>query len=79
MTDLPAMTIANDAVDDDWVSKPRRWDIKFIKRFMLVFGILSSVFDYLTFGATQANRYRACRDFLKAGNNNKMISIEHSA
>jgi len=50
MTDLPAMTIANDAVDDDWISKPRRWDIKFIKHFMLVFGILSSVFDYLTFG-----------------------------
>ena len=50
MTDLPAMTIASDAVDEDWISKPRRWDIKFIKRFMLVFGILSSVFDYLTFG-----------------------------
>ena len=50
MTDLPAMTIATDAVDDDWISKPRRWDIKFIKRFMLVFGILSSVFDYMTFG-----------------------------
>ncbi len=50
MTDLPAMTIANDAADDDWISKPRKWDIKFIKRFMLVFGILSSVFDYLTFG-----------------------------
>ena len=49
LTDLPAMTIASDAVDDDWISKPRRWDIKFIKRFMLVFGILSSVFDYLTF------------------------------
>ena len=51
MTDLPAMTIATDTVDEDWISKPRRWDIKFIKRFMLVFGILSSVFDYLTFGA----------------------------
>ncbi len=50
MTDLPAMTIANDAVDDDWISRPRRWDIKFIKHFMFLFGILSSVFDYLTFG-----------------------------
>lgn len=50
MTDLPAMTIATDVVDDDWISKPRSWDLKFIKRFMLVFGILSSVFDYLTFG-----------------------------
>ncbi|MEP6926363.1 MAG: cation transporting ATPase C-terminal domain-containing protein, partial [Ginsengibacter sp.] len=40
----------NDAVDDDWISKPRKWDMKFIKRFMLMLGILSSVFDYLTFG-----------------------------
>lgn len=50
MTDLPAMSIATDDVDEDWINKPRRWDIRFIKRFMLVFGILSSVFDYLTFG-----------------------------
>ncbi|PSL47906.1 Mg2+-importing ATPase [Chitinophaga niastensis] len=50
MTDLPAMALAADTVDDDWISKPRRWDIGFIKRFMLTFGILSSVFDYLTFG-----------------------------
>jgi Mg2+-importing ATPase len=49
MTDLPAMALAADTVDDDWISKPRRWDIGFIKRFMLTFGILSSVFDYLTF------------------------------
>jgi len=33
------------------LEKPRRWDIGFIRRFMLVFGLLSSVFDYLTFGA----------------------------
>ena len=33
------------------VEKPRRWDIKFIRNFMLTFGVVSSVFDYLTFGA----------------------------
>ena len=32
------------------VEQPRRWDIKFIRKFMLAFGLLSSVFDYLTFG-----------------------------
>jgi Mg2+-importing ATPase len=32
------------------VQAPRRWDIKFIRKLMLVFGILSSVFDCLTFG-----------------------------
>jgi Mg2+-importing ATPase len=50
LTDLPEMTIANDNVDDVFVRQPHRWDIGFIRRFMLVFGPLSSVFDYLTFG-----------------------------
>ncbi|NRF38284.1 magnesium-translocating P-type ATPase [Pedobacter foliorum] len=50
MTDIPSMAIATDNVDEEWTAKPRKWDIGFIKRFMLFFGILSSVFDYLTFG-----------------------------
>jgi Mg2+-importing ATPase len=50
MTDFPEMAIATDSVDAELVDQPRRWDIRFIRRFMLVFGILSSVFDYLTFG-----------------------------
>lgn len=48
-TDFPEMTIATDNVDHEWVDKPRRWDIKFIRNFMIIFGLLSSVFDYLTF------------------------------
>jgi Mg2+-importing ATPase len=51
LTDFPEMTIASDRVDREQVSKPRRWDIRFIRNFMLVFGLLSSVFDYLTFAA----------------------------
>lgn len=50
LTDLPEMTIATDSVDAEWSQRPRRWDIGYIGRFMLVFGALSSVFDYLTFG-----------------------------
>ena len=50
LTDLPEMTIASDNVDDVFVQKPHRWDVGFIRRFMLVFGPLSSVFDLLTFG-----------------------------
>jgi Mg2+-importing ATPase len=50
MTDFPEMTIASDNVDPEMVAVPRRWDIRFIRRFMLVFGLLSSVFDYATFG-----------------------------
>ncbi len=50
MTDFPEMTIASDRVDKEMVDHPRRWDIKAIRKFMFTFGIVSSVFDYLTFG-----------------------------
>ena len=50
MTDVPEMTIASDNVDPEWVSQPRRWDLKFIKRFMVVFGLANSACDYITFG-----------------------------
>ncbi len=49
LTDLPEMTIASDRVDREMVEQPRRWDIGFIRRFMLIFGSLSSLFDYATF------------------------------
>jgi Mg2+-importing ATPase len=50
MTDFPEMTIATDRVDGEMVDHPRRWDIKAIRKFMITFGLVSSVFDYLTFG-----------------------------
>lgn len=50
LTDFPEMTIASDSVDNELIMKPRRWDIKFIRKFMLTFGLVSSLFDYLTFG-----------------------------
>jgi Mg2+-importing ATPase len=50
LTDLPEMTIATDSVDAEAVEQPGRWDIHFIRRFMVVFGIVSSLFDFLTFG-----------------------------
>ena len=51
LSDVPSMTIATDSVDREQVDRPRRWDIRFIRNFMLVFGLVSSVFDYVTFGA----------------------------
>jgi len=50
LTDLPEMTIAADKVEEEVVRRPRRWDVAAIRAFMLVFGPLSSVFDFLTFG-----------------------------
>ncbi len=50
MTDFPEMTIATDRTDAEMVNRPKRLNISFIKKFMLTFGLISSVFDYLTFG-----------------------------
>ena len=49
MTDFPSLQIASDSVDEEWLKRPVKWDMKFIKKFMVLFGIISSVFDYLTF------------------------------
>ena len=49
LTDFPAINIARDTVDAEVLEKPRRWDIDFIKRFMIIFGLISSIFDYLIF------------------------------
>jgi Mg2+-importing ATPase len=50
LTDFPAMAIAGDSVDRELVERPRRWDMRFIRSFMVTFGLVSSFFDYLTFG-----------------------------
>jgi P-type Mg2+ transporter len=47
--DLSQVTIPTDSVDEDFVRKPRRWDIGLIRRFMLYVGPISSLFDFLTF------------------------------
>ncbi len=61
LTDLPEMTIAGDNVDDVLVERPHRWNIRFIRSFMMVFGPLSSLFDFATFALLLW--------FLKAGEN----------
>lgn len=51
LSDFPAMTIATDRVDPELVERPLRWNLPFIRDFMIVFGGISSLFDFLTFGA----------------------------
>jgi Mg2+-importing ATPase len=51
LTDLPAMAIATDDLDPELVARPRRWDNRGLRNFMIVFGLVSSCFDFLTFGA----------------------------
>jgi len=50
LTDFPEMAISTDSVDEINIQSPQQWDMRFIRRFMLTFGLLSSVFDYVTFG-----------------------------
>jgi Mg2+-importing ATPase len=49
LSDIPGTAIASDNVDPEWVAKPRRWDTVFIRRYMVLFGLVSSIFDILTF------------------------------
>lgn len=50
LSDFPAMGIPGDNVDDDMIDRPHRWNIHFIRSFMIIFGFVSSLFDYATFG-----------------------------
>jgi Mg2+-importing ATPase len=49
LSDIPAIALAGDRVDPEHIAAPQRWKISFIRRFMLIFGVLSSCFDLLTF------------------------------
>ena len=49
LSDFPALTISADNVDSEALEKPRTWDIKSIRNFMITFGLISSVFDLATF------------------------------
>ncbi len=48
--DVSETTIPTDNVDDELLERPAHWDIAFIRRFMLFFGPISSIYDFLTFG-----------------------------
>ena len=48
--DASQTSIPSDNVDPDVVGEPARWDVHAIERFMVIFGPISSIFDYVTFG-----------------------------
>jgi Mg2+-importing ATPase len=47
--DFSQTAIPTDEVDADWLTKPRKWTIGEIQRFILFIGPISSIFDYVTF------------------------------
>jgi Mg2+-importing ATPase len=66
LSDIPAITIASDNVDPEMVEKPRRWNTKFIRNYMVLFGLVSSIFDFLTFG-TLLFLFRASPEEFRTG------------
>lgn len=66
LSDIPAITIASDNVDSEMVDKPRRWNTNFIRNYMVLFGLVSSIFDFLTFG-TLLFLFRAAPDEFRTG------------
>jgi len=49
MYDISQISIPTDNVDEIYIQKPKRWNMKFIKHFMFIFGPISSLFDFATF------------------------------
>jgi Mg2+-importing ATPase len=47
--DVSELPIPLDSVDDGFLARPHRWNMTFIKRFMMTLGPVSSLFDFLTF------------------------------
>ena len=66
LSDIPAITIASDNVDPEMEQKPHRWNTKFIRNYMVLFGLVSSIFDFLTFG-TLLFVFRASPDVFRTG------------
>ncbi|MDP3898770.1 MAG: magnesium-translocating P-type ATPase [Mesorhizobium sp.] len=50
LSDVPSIAISSDNVDQERVLRPQRWNVTHIRNFMIVFGLISSIFDLLTFG-----------------------------
>jgi len=48
--DVSQVAIPTDAVDEEYLTKPRPWNVESIKKFMMIIGPVSSVFDFVTFG-----------------------------
>ena len=66
LTDFPAMAISTDRVDPEDIARPRRWNIGVIREFMIAFGLVSSIFDFLTF-ATLVFIIRATPETFRTG------------
>jgi Mg2+-importing ATPase len=63
LTDLPLVAVSTDEVDTEGVSRPLHWSVRDIQSFMLIFGLLSSVFDIVTFAVLRGAFHAGAMEF----------------
>ena len=66
LSDIPGTTIAADRVDPEAVADPHGWDLRTLRTFMIVFGLISSVFDLTTFAVLRLG-FHAEADLFRTG------------
>jgi len=66
LSDIPGMSLANDSVDEETIQLPQQWRITFIRNFMIVFGLVSTAFDFLTFGVLLLILHASVEEFRTA-------------
>jgi P-type Mg2+ transporter len=66
LSDIPGVTIAEDVVDPEQIARPRAWSLRSIRTFMVVYGLISTVFDLLTF-ATLRLGFGAGAELFRSG------------
>ena len=64
--DTSQMTIPTDLVDEEQLARPSHWDMSFIRHFMIFFGPISSIFDFMTF-AIMLNVFHAGPPLFRTG------------
>jgi P-type Mg2+ transporter len=64
--DSSQMTIPTDLVDEEQLARPSHWDMSFIRQFMVFFGPISSIFDFITF-AIMLNVFHAGPPLFRTG------------
>ncbi|MEP6841910.1 MAG: magnesium-translocating P-type ATPase, partial [Pseudolysinimonas sp.] len=66
LTDLPATFIATDSVDAAQLRHPQHWNVRLIRNYMIVFGVLSSLFDLATFAVLEWGFHARVAEFRSA-------------
>lgn len=64
--DVSQLSIPSDNVDPEVLARPKEWDVNYIKKYMLFFGPISSLYDFMTFGV-MIFVFRASGSFFQTG------------